>query len=108
MTDFFIVRDAFFESTALILNTALFDDKNWTRLYISWEQQDDGKWNRCVVINAKALTCYEAKLKKSVPEQAEGPFDYLPEDLVESIEVHTEVLLAPIEFTSQKQPDSVL
>ena len=105
--DFFGVKDAFFGSH-LILNTALFNYRDWTRLYFSWEKRDDGKWYKCIAINAKALTCYEVTLQKSFPEQAEGPFDYLPENLVESIEVQTEVLLAPIEFTSQKEPDSVL
>ena len=105
--DFFVVKDAFFR-THLILNTALFNYRDWTRFDISWEKRDDGKWYKCITINAKALTCYEATLQESFPQQAEGPFDYLPDDFVESIEVHTEVLLAPIEFTSQKEPDSVL
>jgi len=105
--NFFNVYDPFF-GRHLILNTALFNYKDWTRLYISWEKRDDGIWYKCITINAKPLTCYVATPQTDSVKQAVGPFDYLPTDFVESIEVHTEVLLAPIEFTSQQESDSVL
>jgi hypothetical protein len=106
LVDLFAVFDAYF-SFSFLLNSALFDYTDWTRIYVSWEKRADGIWYKCIAINAKAVTCVP-KPPPTGHEQADGPFDYLPEDLLESVEVHTEVLLGPIEFTSQREPDSVL
>ena len=89
------------------MNSALFDYTDWTRLYASWEKRADGTWYKCLTVNAMRRMCDVTPPPKGY-EQADGPFDYLPEDLLESLEVHTEVLLGPIEFTSQREPDSVL
>ena len=107
--DFMQALDFVF-SPRLLLQTALFDRKDWTRVYVSWEKRENGIWYKCLTINAKYLTCYSQAESgtAAVLEQMDSPSDYLPADFVESIEVHTEILLGPIEVTSQREPDSVL
>ena len=107
--DFMHALDFVF-SGRLLLQTALFDRMDWTRVYVSWEKRENGIWYKCLTINAKYLTCYSQAEKgtAAVLEQMDSPSDYLPADFVESIEVHTEMLVGPIEVTSQKEPDSVL
>ena len=102
--------DDFVFSGRLLLQTALFDYKDWTRVYVSFEKREDGIWYKCLTINAKYLTCYSQAESGSadILKEMDSPSDYLPADFVESIEVHTEMLLGPIEVTSQKEPDSVL
>ena len=99
------------------------DYKDWTMLYLSWEF-DGSRWTKCMTVNNKAQKCYCPKpcCHPPIPEQscpdnappldidenAESPIDALPENFLEAVEANTEVLLAPLEFTAQRQSRSEL
>ena len=86
--------------------TASVDYKDWTMLYFSLEVKNN-KWTKCITVNSFPMTCFEIPVTASETDFA-GPLDILPEAMLESVEVHTEVLLAPLEFSAQKESTSEL
>ena len=86
--------------------TANTDYRDWTMYYFSMELKDN-EWTKCVTLNANPLTCYK-ETAKATETSAEGPLQLQPEELMEAVEVYTEVLMAPIEFTAQKESSSQL
>ena len=75
-------------------------------LYFSMELKD-GKWKKCVMVNALTPKCYIID-KEDGEDEEEGPLQLQPEETLEAVEVYTEVLMAPIEFTSQRESPSQL
>jgi len=75
-------------------------------MYISLEMKNK-MWTKCVTVNSFIRQCVEMAADDS-EAGVESPLDLLPEGMLESVEVYTEVLLAPLEFTAQKESPSEL
>lgn len=79
-------------------------------LYISLEIKDN-KWTKCATVNSMPGDCFVKPVddsEDSLFPDVESPLDGIPEDMLESVEVYTEVLLAPLEFSAQKESTSEL
>lgn len=94
--------------------TAMHDFKDWTMLFFSHEF-DGTSWTKCITVNAISMTCAGAPSSGMLPGndidvtvEGHAPIDALPEEFLEAIEVNTKVLLAPIEFTAQKESRGAL
>ena len=75
-------------------------------MYISLEMKNK-MWTKCVTVNSFIRQCVEMAADDG-EANVESPLDLLPEGMLESVEVYTEVLLAPLEFTAQKESPSEL
>ena len=89
-----------------ISETANVDYRDWHMTYFSVEVHDGQKTN-CIALNALPMTCKTRKAAENEIDE-DGPLQSFPEEILESVEIYTEVLLAPIEFTSQKESPSQL
>jgi len=69
--------------------TGVVDYKDWTMFYVSFEMKNN-KWIKCATINSFPSTCHESTITAS-QASLQSPLDVLPEEMVESIDVNTEV-----------------
>jgi len=81
--------------------TANTDYRDWTMYYLSMELKDN-EWTKCQTVNAMSPTCLTGTATDTDTSE-EGPLQLQPEELMEAVEVYTELLMAPIEFTAQKE-----
>jgi len=95
-----------FRYTNWVRYTGTIDYKDWTMMYISLEMKNK-MWTKCVTVNSFIRQCVEMAADDG-EANVESPLDLLPEGMLESVEVYTEVLLAPLEFTAQKESPSEL
>jgi len=86
--------------------TANIDYRDWTMYYFSMELKDN-EWTMCMTVNAMIPNCYQIAAADTDTSE-EGPLQLQPEELMEAVEVYTELLMAPIEFTAQKESSSQL
>ena len=86
--------------------TANTDYRDWTMYYFSMELKNN-EWIKCITLNAAPMTCYSEPADAAETMQ-KGPIQLLPEEFMESLEVYTELMIAPIEFTAQKESNSQL
>ena len=60
-------------------------------LYVSFEMKNN-KWTKCATVNSFPSTCAETTITAS-EASLQSPLDVLPEEMVESVEVYTEVYI---------------
>ena len=93
--------------SSFTLGTTNIDYKDWTMLYHSHEF-DGTEWTKCYTVNAFPLNCVKLVRDDARDGDAKSPIDPLPAEFLEAIEVDSEVLLAPLEFTARKESRSEL
>ena len=93
-------RDYKFKLSNWVRYTGVIDYRDWTMMYVSLEMKNN-VWTKCVTVNSFILQCVELPVADN-EANFECPLDMIPEGMLESVEVYTEVLLAPLEFSAQK------
>jgi hypothetical protein len=71
----------------------------------------DNKWTKFATANSMPGECFVKPVddsENSLFPDVKSPLNGIPEDMLESVEVYTKVLLVPPEFSAKKQSTSKL